>query len=331
MRVAETAKNNVEIPIIQPNRQTNAYSRFKEQLELLSRLRDDIVLKKNVSIDERYILLQKISDMMDAVENEARKCNRLFTRSSEPERKVPVLINAMYAGGRHMITPMVETILKTKGYGCYEYNAAVFGNELPNRVLLHQHIYAHTEKQWAHIIDEPKYLHYKMIYCMRDPRDALVSAMNFLRNAEACSNLPDRKLLNSMAEDETLIYLMDHSVSGSQWHGLEHLCTDAVFFSQHPSVFCVTYEELKHAPHINLKRILMFLGYTPSLCEIQEGVDAGLFKHWSGGRKEGIEDKTSYIRKGIVGDWHNYFTEEVQERFSEIAKDTLQMLNYEDT
>lgn len=47
------------------------------------------------------------------------------------------------------------------------------------------------------------------------------------------------------------------------------------------------------------------------------------------GRKVGEENKDSFIRKGVVGDWRNQFTREAREVFDRNAGDGLILLGYE--
>jgi hypothetical protein len=47
------------------------------------------------------------------------------------------------------------------------------------------------------------------------------------------------------------------------------------------------------------------------------------------GRARGTEDRTSHYRKGVAGDWRNYFQEQHQERFNELYGDVLVRLGYE--
>lgn len=47
------------------------------------------------------------------------------------------------------------------------------------------------------------------------------------------------------------------------------------------------------------------------------------------GRQRGVEDKTSHYRKGVHGDWKNYFDASLRERFHEITGNLVQTLGYE--
>ena len=47
------------------------------------------------------------------------------------------------------------------------------------------------------------------------------------------------------------------------------------------------------------------------------------------GRAPGEEDRSSFIRKGVAGDWVNHFSREAAQIFNELAGDTLITLGYE--
>lgn len=58
-------------------------------------------------------------------------------------------------------------------------------------------------------------------------------------------------------------------------------------------------------------------------------VQAGSFKSMSGGRTRGQEDPKAHVRKGIVGDWRNYFTRRDGQIFSEETGPWLVKAGYE--
>ena len=47
------------------------------------------------------------------------------------------------------------------------------------------------------------------------------------------------------------------------------------------------------------------------------------------GRKPNTEDKSSFLRKGIAGDWKNHFTREAAEVFDRYCGDALIAAGYE--
>ena len=53
------------------------------------------------------------------------------------------------------------------------------------------------------------------------------------------------------------------------------------------------------------------------------------FTSLSGGRQPGIENQDSHYRKGIHGDWINYFTEPILNQFIQLTGDLVQILGYE--
>jgi hypothetical protein len=53
------------------------------------------------------------------------------------------------------------------------------------------------------------------------------------------------------------------------------------------------------------------------------------FEAQSGGRERGSEDVGSHYRKGIAGDWVNYFTREHAEAFQDKFGDLVGRLGYE--
>jgi len=66
---------------------------------------------------------------------------------------------------------------------------------------------------------------------------------------------------------------------------------------------------------------------------IRKGIIRRTVDHFSmssdTGRKQGEEDRSSFIRKGIAGDWKNHFTPETARVFNELAGDMLIKLGYE--
>ena len=60
----------------------------------------------------------------------------------------------------------------------------------------------------------------------------------------------------------------------------------------------------------------------------EELIEAGAFETLSGGRSRGNEDTGSFYRKGIVGDWKNYFDEDCSRAFMENGGELLEELGY---
>lgn len=63
--------------------------------------------------------------------------------------------------------------------------------------------------------------------------------------------------------------------------------------------------------------------------ELEKIIINNRFKSLSGGRERGEEDINSHYRKGIVGDWKNYFSDDIKEYFKQCYGDLLIKLGYE--
>ena len=91
----------------------------------------------------------------------------------------------------------------------------------------------------------------------------------------------------------------------------------------------VKYEDLRTQPIEELTRIVRQLsGRKLHLDQAREIVERHSFEKVSG-RRPGEENVRSFMRKGVVGDWKNYFDREARERFYAYAGDALVRLGYE--
>src|ERR687889_161536 len=92
----------------------------------------------------------------------------------------------------------------------------------------------------------------------------------------------------------------------------------------------VRYEDLLEQPHREVERLLGFLGVDAQQSVVESCVGSASFEKLSRGRERGQEDPSSFYRKGIAGDWKNYFTEEDRRVFKEEAGELLIRLGYEE-
>lgn len=94
--------------------------------------------------------------------------------------------------------------------------------------------------------------------------------------------------------------------------------------------FEVKYEDLLEAPAPLFEDMVRFLGADADGRIIEACVNQNTFEKSSGNRVRGEEDPSSFFRKGIAGDWKNYFTERDKDIFKEEAGDLLIRLGYEE-
>jgi hypothetical protein len=91
----------------------------------------------------------------------------------------------------------------------------------------------------------------------------------------------------------------------------------------------VRYEDLLERTPEETRRLLGFLGADTSRDVVEHCVNAASFEALSKGRQPGEEDVSSFYRKGVAGDWKNYFSERDKQIYKEIAGELLVRLGYE--
>jgi Sulfotransferase domain len=91
----------------------------------------------------------------------------------------------------------------------------------------------------------------------------------------------------------------------------------------------VRYEDLLERPYEEVRRLVEFLGADTSEGAVEQAVSSASFEKLSKGRKRGQEDVTSFYRKGVAGDWKNYFSKRDKEIYKEEAGELLIRLGYE--
>jgi len=89
------------------------------------------------------------------------------------------------------------------------------------------------------------------------------------------------------------------------------------------------YEDIRTSPVDELCRIVLELSGE----QLDRGKAEGIIEKYSftnmSGRKTGIENKNSFMRKGVIGDWKNHFSPEARCLFNEYAGEALISLGYE--
>lgn len=93
--------------------------------------------------------------------------------------------------------------------------------------------------------------------------------------------------------------------------------------------FYVRYEDMKKNTAESLVRTLHHIDKNIVIDErkIDLIVESMSFETQSG-RKAGLNNKKSYLRKGIVGDWKNYFNEDSIKLFDRYANSSMKALGY---
>ena len=174
------------------------------------------------------------------------------------------------------------------------------------------------------------------ISIIRDGRDVLVSRAFHLYNSPEVTGLFDRlpemaANLEAFKKDAWFFHknpeqLLCHEVmvkDSIRWWK-SHLDSDeeAVTFYPKLPVRFVKYEDLHHDTQGERAKLFEFLDVDPKRAAKIEG-------HLKPGFEE--ERPAKFLRKGVVGDWKNYFTDQTKEWFKEVAGEHLIKYDYADS
>ena len=174
------------------------------------------------------------------------------------------------------------------------------------------------------------------ISIVRDGRDVLVSRAFHLYNEAGIHRLFQR--IPEMAETykqfqadpwffqkhpEALLCHETMVKESMKWW-TEHIQKDLEAIERYPNlrIRIVRYEDLHGDTEGERKKLFEFLGVNPKRA-------AKITGHLKPGF--GKERPTEFLRKGEVGDWKNYFTDETRQWFKEVAGETLIQQGYADS
>ena len=90
------------------------------------------------------------------------------------------------------------------------------------------------------------------------------------------------------------------------------------------------YEKLKEETVGVMQGIFSFLGADSERAKTEACVAAAAFSKLSGGRSPGEEDTSSFYRKGVAGDWRNYFDAKTSAAFCRATNGLMKELGYEE-
>ncbi len=159
----------------------------------------------------------------------------------------------------------------------------------------------------------------KVFIVIRDLRDTLVSQYFSVRNSHQIVNQVQQELREALRAKEVvdgMMLLMEKRLHVSAeiqktWINSEDLL--------------VRYEDLNKDEQAGFEKIISYCNIQVSDKALAEAIDRHSFEKRAG-RKPGEEDVNSHHRKGISGDWRNYFdkklTKEFKERFGNVLIET---------
>jgi hypothetical protein len=165
----------------------------------------------------------------------------------------------------------------------------------------------------------------KAIYVLRDGRDVAVSM--YWQIKRTCS-------MDADFSDYLDAYFDGHLTGAGAWH--EHVSgwlePSAV---NSGNTLVVRYEDMKDDAARELRRAAAFLGVERTTEEFDRAIQAGSLEAMKGREKEspGIAHRESgatipVVRKGVVGDWTNYFSEADLQRFWDVCGPAMCQAGY---
>lgn len=156
----------------------------------------------------------------------------------------------------------------------------------------------------------------------RDLRDTLISLYfsHYYSHPDSFSAVKSsRDMLASMDKRQGILWLLEHRLKNSA--RIQRSWLNAPF-----PVF--RYEELIEDEYGTFERLVEACNIEVPRHRLHKYIESLSFKHVSG-RQPGVEDFRSHQRKGIAGDWKNYFDDEIKIRFKELYGDLIIATGYE--
>ena len=161
----------------------------------------------------------------------------------------------------------------------------------------------------------------QFVVIYRDLRDVAVSYLFYLK--QTTYHPEHRKYKHLSTKDALLTFSKEILPDYVKWIDSWHKYEDYSF------CYIVRYEDLKKDTFNQMKAIFNHYNISLSDDEVKNIIEVNSFKKLSGGRKQGQQNKSSFFRKGISGDWKNHFDEDVVVAFKKEMGNFIEKYGYE--
>lgn len=255
--------------------------------------------------------------------------NPFFYKRHFLERKRVVLSTLPKSGTSWLNLMLKDILLKYKGYRYKEDRKL---NDMQYEMYFTNHLPA------ADILPFIGNTENRFIFLYRDLRDHIISWIHHYKYRKNNIDYKLSQYMDCLDFEEALIEFIvgEPNSKGygtaaitpvrrtcrmvNEWLQLE---------AENQNVLTVTYEDLHKNCLGELRRIVNFIGIRVDDEILSKVVKNRSFMRMSQGRRQGDEDKSNHFRKGIVGDWKNYFSPMTKDLFKKMAGDFLVKTGYE--
>ena len=152
----------------------------------------------------------------------------------------------------------------------------------------------------------------KAIHISRNPNDIAVSYFHFVQIAPHGYGVFDNKW------DTFFECFMAGRVSNGRWY--DHM-VDWTKHKNKDNILFVTYEDFKDDPQTMIYKLAKFIGKPITEDQCRRIADIVSFQSMKNHPKMSLKHerlKGDFLRKGVVGDWQNYFTPDQESRINEM-------------
>ncbi|GEM_PF-3216694 len=159
---------------------------------------------------------------------------------------------------------------------------------------------------------------------VRDPRDQIISSYWYIRSRPLHR---EWKLAQALSLEEFITHKLNSGVYAREELAWLRSWVDRLGEEQ---AALIRYEDLLADTCRIMRMACAHLGFACADEEIRAIVERNSFARLAG-RPRGVEDRSSFVRKGVTGEWRTVFNEAQKRQFARIGEDVLSRFGYAPT